>query len=95
MAKLILRWPRKLILAFTNILRERLVAKVRLLNALLRENHRKNRRLRYTAVKNEQIRPMMSVVAKPLIGPVPTTSRIMPVIIDVRLESKMAEKALL
>ena len=37
----------------------------------------------------------MPVVAKPLMGPVPKNSRITPVMIEVRFESKMAENALL
>ena len=91
--KLILRCPRKLIPGFTNILRDAAVANVSLLKDLLFANQKKNRRLRYTAVKKEQIRPMIRVVAKPLMGPVPKSSRITPVITDVRFESKIAEKA--
>ena len=45
-------------------------------------------------MKNEQTIPMISVVAKPLMGPVPKSRRITPVMIEVRLESKIAEKAL-
>ncbi len=41
-----------------------------------------------TAVKKEQTIPMMSVVAKPLIGPEPKSRRITPVMTEVRLESK-------
>ena len=52
-------------------------------------------RVRKTAVKNEQTIPIMSVVAKPLMGPEPKTRRITPVMTEVRFESKMAEKALL
>ena len=52
-------------------------------------------RVRYTAVKNEQTIPIIHVVAKPRIGPVPVTRRIIPVMSDVKLESKIAEKALL
>ncbi len=52
-------------------------------------------RVRNTAVKKEQTIPMMSVVAKPLIGPEPKSRRITPVMTEVRLESKIAEKALL
>ena len=44
-------------------------------------------------MKNEQMIPIIHVVAKPRIGPVPKTYRITPVMIDVRLESKMAENA--
>ena len=51
------------------------------------------RRVRYTAVKNEQQIPMIRVVANPRTGPVPNTNRITPVMIEVRLESKIAEKA--
>ena len=46
-----------------------------------------------TAVKNEIRIPMIKVVAKPRIGPVPKLNRMIPVMIDVKLESKMAEKA--
>ncbi len=95
MVKLALRWPRKLILEFTNSLRPSAVVKVRLAKVLLRLIQLNTRRLRYTAVKNEQMRPIISVVAKPLIGPVPKSSRITPVMMEVRLESKIAEKALL
>ncbi|EJW92693.1 hypothetical protein EVA_19201 [gut metagenome] len=52
-------------------------------------------RVRKTAVKNEQHRPMIHVVAKPRMGPVPATSRMIPVMSEVRLESKIAEKAFL
>ncbi len=45
-------------------------------------------------MKNEQIIPIISVVAKPLMGPVPKNRRITPVIIEVRFESKIAENAL-
>ena len=38
---------------------------------------------------------MMRVVANPLIGPVPKLNRITPVMIDVKLESKIAENAFL
>ena len=47
-----------------------------------------------TAVKNEQRIPIINVVAKPRIGPVPKLNKIIPVMIDVKLESKIAEKAL-
>ena len=47
-----------------------------------------------TAVKKEIKIPIIKVVAKPRIGPVPKLNRMIPVIIDVRLESKIAEKAL-
>ena len=46
-------------------------------------------------MKNEQMIPIIHVVAKPRIGPVPNTYRMTPVMIEVRLESKIAEKALL
>ena len=46
-----------------------------------------------TAVKNETKIPIIKVVAKPRIGPVPKLNRITPVMIDVRFESKIAEKA--
>ena len=45
-------------------------------------------------MKNETTTPMIQVVANPRIGPVPVTSRMTPVINDVKLESKIAEKAL-
>ena len=47
-----------------------------------------------TAVKNEIKIPIINVVAKPRIGPVPKLNKIIPVMIDVKLESKIAEKAL-
>jgi len=47
-----------------------------------------------TAVKNDTRIPIIKVVAKPRIGPVPKLNRMIPVIIDVKLESKIAEKAL-
>ena len=77
-----------------NILRESTVEKVRFWNTFELAPQMKKSRLRYTAVKNEQMIPMMSVVAKPLMGPVPKNRRITPVIMDVRFESKIAEKAL-
>ena len=48
-----------------------------------------------TAVKNEQTIPIINVVAKPRIGPVPKLKRMIPVMIEVKLESKIAEKAFL
>ena len=45
-------------------------------------------------MKNETTIPIIHVVAKPRIGPVPVINRITPVIKDVKLESKIAEKAL-
>ena len=92
--KVTLRMPRKLIWALVNILREIGVVKVRLLNSLVLPKAMNTRRVRYTAVKNEQTIPMISVVAKPLIGPVPNIRRMIPVITEVRLESKIAENAL-
>ena len=50
-------------------------------------------RVRNTAVKNEQRIPIIKVVAKPRIGPVPKLNRMIPVRIEVALESIMAEKA--
>ena len=82
-------------MVLTNTFLERPVENVSLLKASVRLNQRKKRRLRYTAVKKEQMRPMIRVVAKPLMGPVPKRSRMTPVMIEVRLESKIAEKALL
>ena len=46
-----------------------------------------------TAVKNEIKIPIISVVAKPRIGPVPKLNRMIPVMIDVKLESKIAKEA--
>ena len=46
-------------------------------------------------MKNEQAIPIIHVVAKPLIGPVPIVRSMTPVMSDVRLESKIAENALL
>lgn len=48
-----------------------------------------------TPLKNEVRIPMLKVVAKPLMGPVPSIKSIIPVSKVVRLESKMAEKAFL
>ena len=81
-------------MAFWKSLLDSEVEKVCFSKPLLLANHVKKRRLRYTAVKKEHTRPIISVVAKPLMGPVPKSSRMMPVMIEVRLESKMAEKAL-
>ena len=47
-----------------------------------------------TEVRKDEIKPMISVVAKPRMGPVPKTKSTTPVMIVVRFESKMAEKAL-
>ena len=92
--KAALRLPMKFILVSWNNLRDSAVVKVILFMALVLATQRKNTRLRYTAVKNEQMRPMMRVVAKPLMGPVPKYSRMMPVMMDVKLPSKIALKAL-
>ena len=46
-----------------------------------------------TAVKKDTKIPIINVVAKPRIGPVPKLNRMIPVMIDVKLESKKAEKA--
>ena len=71
-----------------------LVVNVMPLNQPLLRHHSITRRVANTAVKNEQQIPIISVTANPRIGPEPRTARIMPVMIDVRLESKIAEKAL-
>ena len=44
-----------------------------------------------TAVKKDTKIPIINVVAKPRIGPVPKLNRMIPVMIDVKLESKIAE----
>jgi len=46
-------------------------------------------------VKNEASKPMIRVVANPRIGPVPKLNNMNAVMIDVRLESKIAENACL
>ena len=74
---------------------EKLVVKLRFIHLSLLTRFSNTIRVRNTAVKNEITRPMIHVVAKPRIGPVPVTSRITPVIRDVKLESKIAENALL
>ena len=74
---------------------EKPVEKVRFSHLSLLMRFSKTRRVRKTAVKNEMMIPMIHVVAKPRIGPVPVTRRMTPVMSEVRLESKMAEKALL
>ena len=51
-------------------------------------------RVRNTAVMKEATRPIISVVANPLMGPVPTIKRIAAVMMVVILESKIAENAL-
>ena len=48
-----------------------------------------------TAAKKEVKIPMINVVAKPLIGPVPNTAKTIPVNSVVMFASKMANKALL
>ena len=45
-------------------------------------------------MKNEMMMPIINVVAKPLIGPVPKLKRMMAVMSEVTLESNIAEKAL-
>ena len=89
-----LRPLRKLKLLLANMLRDSLVSKVSFWKAFFLAPRMKMIRVRYTAVKNEQMIPMIRVVAKPLMGPVPKKRRMTPVITEVRLESKMAEKAL-
>ena len=86
--------PMKLIFVFCSMLRDMAVVKVRLSHLSRLSWWSYTMRVMYTAVKNEQHKPMMNVVAKPRMGPVPNTKRITPVMIEVRLESKMAEKAL-
>jgi len=53
------------------------------------------RRVRNTAVRNDAVIPMIRVMANPLMAPVPKMARMIPVMIVVRLESRMAEKAFL
>ena len=71
------------------------VVKVTLANEPLFTKCSSTRRVANTAVKNEQQMPMRVVMAKPRIGPVPRYARMMAVSTEVRLESKIAEKALL
>ena len=47
-----------------------------------------------TAVKKDTRIPIINVLAKPRIGPVPKLNRMIPVMMDVRFESKIAENAL-
>jgi hypothetical protein len=51
-------------------------------------------RVTIIAVNIEVAIPIMSVIEKPLIGPVPTANRIMPAIKVVMFASKIVEKAL-
>lgn len=51
-------------------------------------------RVKKTAVKKDTKIPIINVVANPRIGPVPKLYKMIPVMIEVKLESKMAEKAL-
>ena len=53
------------------------------------------RRVANTAVKNEQQIPITKVTAKPRMGPEPNRIRMIPVMMVVKLESKMAENAFL
>ena len=46
-----------------------------------------------SAVKSDAVMPMMSVTAKPRIGPVPFHRRMRPVMIVVMFESKIADRA--
>ena len=69
------------------------VVKVKFNHLSLPTRFSNTRRVRNTAVKNDITIPMIQVVAKPRIGPVPVTRRITPVMSDVKLESKIAEKA--
>ena len=52
-------------------------------------------RVRNTAVMNDAVIPIIRVMANPLMAPAPKMARMIPVIIVVKLESKMAEKAFL
>ena len=51
------------------------------------------RRVTTRAVNIEMQTPAVRVIAKPRTGPVPTTNRMTPVMIVVRLESRIAVKA--
>ena len=51
------------------------------------------RRVTTSAVNIEMQTPAVRVIAKPRTGPVPTTNRMMPVMIVVRFESRIAVKA--
>ena len=87
--------PMKLTFMFCSRFFDRPVVKVRLSHLSFFMRFSYTRRVRNTAVKNEQQIPMIRVMAKPFTGPIPMTARMIPVMIEVRLESKMAEKALL
>ncbi len=52
-------------------------------------------RVRNTAVRNDAAIPIIRVMANPLMAPAPKMARMTPVMIVVRLESKIAEKAFL
>ena len=85
----------KSIFEFSNMWRVREVLKVMFLKMFLLSIASITRRVTNTAVKNEHTIPIMRVVANPLIGPEPLRSRIIPVMIEVKLESKIAENAFL
>ena len=53
----------------------------------------KTSRVTTSAVNIEIATPAVSVIANPRTGPVPTTKRMTPVMMVVRLESKIAVKA--
>ena len=78
------------VIRFLEILEE----KVRFSHLSLFMKYSYTRRVMNTAVKNEIKIPIIKVVAKPRIGPVPKLNRITPVMIDVKFESKIAENAL-
>ena len=90
-----MRNPKKLMCVWAKKFLDRAVVKVTFLNQPLLVPASKIRRVINTAVKKEDTIPMISVVAKPLIGPVPYISRMKPVITEVRFESKIAENAFL
>ena len=90
-----LRLPIKSKLAPWNHLREIEVLNVMFWNLGLEIIHSITRRVANTAVKNEHAIPIIYVVAKPLIGPEPLKNKMIPVITEVKFESKIAENAFL
>ena len=74
---------------------EMLVVNVRFNNLSLPMKYSYTKRVMNTAVKKEIQIPIIKVVAKPRIGPVPKLNKIIPVNKEVMLESKIALNAFL
>ncbi|OAV75842.1 hypothetical protein Barb7_00493 [Bacteroidales bacterium Barb7] len=90
-----MRLPKKLNFGSVRKFLDNEVVKVRSFSLSFASNASYRIRVRNTAVRKEANKPIIIVHAKPLIGPVPKKNNTKPVIMDVRLESKIAEKAFL